>query len=203
MGGPRRPGRLADQDRRRPQGQEDRRDQGHRPVLLPAPVARGGRAQRDRRDRRGAPARRRLGGPPERLRRRVGGPRSDHGRRRGGRARRCSTGTSASTATASSTPPSRSSPSEPDVAQAVVDAYEQARAWAQAQPRGDRAILSEEAGLDIAVATKVITERSNLDVDPVPGDAQRDRARRRSARSSSSPVTSPSQDHDRRGARDA
>ena len=30
---------------RRPQGQEDRGDQGHRPVLLPAPVAGAGRAQ--------------------------------------------------------------------------------------------------------------------------------------------------------------
>jgi sulfonate transport system substrate-binding protein len=61
----------------------------------------------------------------------------------------------------------------PDVAQAVVDAYEQARAWAQANPEETARYLSEEAGLDIAVATKVITERSNLDVDPVPGEAQR------------------------------
>jgi sulfonate transport system substrate-binding protein len=61
----------------------------------------------------------------------------------------------------------------PDVAQAVVDAYEQARAWAQANPEETARYLSEEAGLDIAVATKVITERSNLDVDPVPGAAQR------------------------------
>jgi sulfonate transport system substrate-binding protein len=61
----------------------------------------------------------------------------------------------------------------PDVAQAVVDAYERARAWAQENPEETSRILSEVAGLDIAVATKVITERSNLDVDPVPGDAQR------------------------------
>ncbi len=40
-------------------------------------------------------------------------------------------------------------------------------------PRRRRRSSAEEAGLDIAVATKVITERSNLDVDPVPGDAQR------------------------------
>ena len=39
----------------------------------------------DRRDRRGPPARRRLGGAPERLGRRVGRTRPDHGRRRGGR----------------------------------------------------------------------------------------------------------------------
>jgi sulfonate transport system substrate-binding protein len=61
----------------------------------------------------------------------------------------------------------------PEIAQAVVDAYEQARAWAQANPEETAKFLSEEAGLDITVATKVITERSNLDVDPVPGEAQR------------------------------
>ena len=61
----------------------------------------------------------------------------------------------------------------PDVAQAVVDAYERARAWAQENPEETARILSEVAGLDISVATKVITERSNLDVDPVPGEAQR------------------------------
>lgn len=61
----------------------------------------------------------------------------------------------------------------PDVAQTVVDAYERARAWAQANPDETARILSEVAGLDLAVATKVITERSNLDVDPIPGEAQR------------------------------
>jgi sulfonate transport system substrate-binding protein len=61
----------------------------------------------------------------------------------------------------------------PDVAQAVVDAYERARSWAQENPEETANILSEVAGLDIAVATKVIAERSNLDVDPVPGEAQR------------------------------
>lgn len=61
----------------------------------------------------------------------------------------------------------------PDVAQAVVDAYERARTWAQENPDETARILSEVAGLDIAVATKVITERSNLDVDPAPGEAQR------------------------------
>jgi sulfonate transport system substrate-binding protein len=61
---------------------------------------------------------------------------------------------------------------KPEVAQAVVDAYEQARAWAQANPEETAQILADVAGLDLAVATKVIDERSNLDVDPVPGDAQ-------------------------------
>ena len=61
---------------------------------------------------------------------------------------------------------------KPDLAQAVVDAYEQARAWAQAHPDETAAILAKEAGLDTAVASKVIKERSNLGVDPVPGEAQ-------------------------------
>ncbi len=60
----------------------------------------------------------------------------------------------------------------PDVAQAVVDAYEHARAWAQANPDETAEILATVAGLDAAVARKVIDERSNLDVDPVPGAAQ-------------------------------
>jgi sulfonate transport system substrate-binding protein len=61
---------------------------------------------------------------------------------------------------------------KPDLAQAVVDAYEHARAWAQAHPDETAQYLADEAALDLAVATKVITERSNLDVDPVPGAAQ-------------------------------
>ncbi len=61
---------------------------------------------------------------------------------------------------------------KPDLAQAVVDAYEHARAWAQANPDETAQYLATEAGLDLAVATKVITERSNLGVDPVPGAAQ-------------------------------
>lgn len=61
---------------------------------------------------------------------------------------------------------------EPDVAQTVVNAYEHARAWAAEHPDETAKILADVAGLDLDVATKVITERSNLDVDPVPGDAQ-------------------------------
>jgi sulfonate transport system substrate-binding protein len=61
---------------------------------------------------------------------------------------------------------------KPDLAQAVVDAYERARAWAQEHPDETAEYLAAEAGLDLAVADKVITERSNLGVDPVPGAAQ-------------------------------
>ena len=61
---------------------------------------------------------------------------------------------------------------KPEVAQAVVDAYETARAWAIENPEETAEILAEVAALDTAVATKVIDERTKLDVDNVPGDAQ-------------------------------
>lgn len=60
-----------------------------------------------------------------------------------------------------------------DVAQAVVDAYERARAWAVEHPDELVALLADVAGIDPAVATTVITERTVLDLDPVPGEAQR------------------------------
>ncbi len=59
-----------------------------------------------------------------------------------------------------------------DVAQVVVDAYEEARVWALDHPEETAALLAEVAGIDPAVATTVITERSNLDVSGVPGDDQ-------------------------------
>ena len=61
----------------------------------------------------------------------------------------------------------------PEQAQAVVNAYEKARAWAAENPDGTAQILADVAGLDPAVAKTVILERSNLDVDPAPGEAQR------------------------------
>lgn len=60
-----------------------------------------------------------------------------------------------------------------DVAQAVVDAYERARTWAVEHPDELVALLADVAGIDPAVATTVITERTVLDLDPVPGEAQR------------------------------
>lgn len=60
----------------------------------------------------------------------------------------------------------------PDLAQAVVDAYEKAREWALENPEETAALLAEVAGIDIDVATTVIEERSNLDVSGVPGDDQ-------------------------------
>jgi sulfonate transport system substrate-binding protein len=62
---------------------------------------------------------------------------------------------------------------EPELAQAVVNAYEKARAWAAENPEETAQILADVAGLDLEVATKVITERSNLDVEADPGEKQR------------------------------
>ncbi|WP_194419889.1 aliphatic sulfonate ABC transporter substrate-binding protein [Microbacterium abyssi] len=61
-----------------------------------------------------------------------------------------------------------------DLAQAVVDAYEQARVWALENPEETAQLLADAAGIDIDVATTVIEERSNLDVSGIPGDAQLD-----------------------------
>jgi len=61
----------------------------------------------------------------------------------------------------------------PDLAQLVVDTYEKARAWAQENPEEVVSILAEVAAIDPAVANTVITERTTLDLDPVPGEAQR------------------------------
>lgn len=60
----------------------------------------------------------------------------------------------------------------PDLAQAVVDAYEKARAYAQKHPAETAQILAEAAGIDPSVATATL-KRTKLDVDPVPGAAQR------------------------------
>lgn len=61
---------------------------------------------------------------------------------------------------------------KPDVAQTVVNTYEYARAWALKHPDETASILSDVASIDPAVATTVITERTNLDVSNIPGDAQ-------------------------------
>lgn len=61
----------------------------------------------------------------------------------------------------------------PDLAQVVVNAYEKARAWAIAHPDEAAGILADVAGIDPQIASAVVNDRSNLGVDPVPGDAQR------------------------------
>lgn len=64
----------------------------------------------------------------------------------------------------------------PEVAQTVVDVYERARTWVLGSPEHlaeTARILAAEAGLDEEVARTVLTERTNLDVSPVPGEAFR------------------------------
>ncbi|MEU4426860.1 aliphatic sulfonate ABC transporter substrate-binding protein [Actinoplanes sp. NPDC024001] len=61
----------------------------------------------------------------------------------------------------------------PDLAQAVVNAYERARQWIKDNPDQAVALYAREAKISEAVATKVLTERTRLDIDPVPGEAQR------------------------------
>ncbi|MBN9629995.1 MAG: aliphatic sulfonate ABC transporter substrate-binding protein [Actinobacteria bacterium] len=62
--------------------------------------------------------------------------------------------------------------SKPDVAQTVVNTYEHARAWALKHQDETAKILAEVAGIDPAVATTVISQRTNLEVSNVPGAAQ-------------------------------
>lgn len=61
----------------------------------------------------------------------------------------------------------------PDLAQLVVDAYEKARQYAIENPEETAAILAEVAGIDPAIAETVLIDRTKIDIDPVPGDAQR------------------------------
>lgn len=60
----------------------------------------------------------------------------------------------------------------PDLAQLVVNAYEHARAWALENPEETAAILAEVAGIDPAIASAVLIDRTNLDLDGIPGDTQ-------------------------------
>ncbi|MCU1405032.1 MAG: aliphatic sulfonate transporter substrate-binding protein [Glaciihabitans sp.] len=62
----------------------------------------------------------------------------------------------------------------PDLAQLVVNGYEKAREFALEDPSATAAILAEVAGIDPAIATAVVEERTNFDIDPVPGDDQTD-----------------------------
>jgi len=60
-----------------------------------------------------------------------------------------------------------------DLAQLVVDAYEKAREWAVEHPEETVAILAEVAGIEPEIAKSVLIDRTNLEVDGVPGEAQR------------------------------
>ncbi|ALE78278.1 ABC transporter substrate-binding protein [Pseudonocardia sp. AL041005-10] len=62
---------------------------------------------------------------------------------------------------------------DPDTAAVVVRAYERARAWIAENPDEAVATLARAASIDPAVARKQLTERTRLDIDPVPGPDQR------------------------------
>lgn len=63
---------------------------------------------------------------------------------------------------------------DPELAQTVVDVYEHARRWIIDNPDEAVAILAEESGVEESVAKTVLTERTGLDIDNVPGQAQID-----------------------------
>lgn len=61
---------------------------------------------------------------------------------------------------------------EPELVELVLSQYERARAWILANPDAAVEILAREAGLETSVASKVLTERTNIDVSIVPGETQ-------------------------------
>lgn len=61
----------------------------------------------------------------------------------------------------------------PGVVTRVLEQYERARAWILENPEGASAILAREAELTDEVAAVVLQQRTNLEIDPVPGDVQR------------------------------
>lgn len=60
----------------------------------------------------------------------------------------------------------------PEIVDTVLNCYEQARAWIQANPDAAAQLLADEASLDPAIAKKVLTERTNISISLVPGSAQ-------------------------------
>ncbi len=54
----------------------------------------------------------------------------------------------------------------------ILAQYERARQWIQDNPAEAAAILARDAELSEEVATLELTERTNLDIDPVPGPTQ-------------------------------
>jgi sulfonate transport system substrate-binding protein len=62
---------------------------------------------------------------------------------------------------------------QPELVDTVLNCYEDARAWIIANPDDAAALLATEASLEPDIASKVLTERTVVDVSLVPGDAQR------------------------------
>lgn len=61
----------------------------------------------------------------------------------------------------------------PETAQTVVDTYERARAWIAENPEEMVRILSDAAQISPEVAARQLSDRTRLDIDPVPGSEQR------------------------------
>lgn len=61
----------------------------------------------------------------------------------------------------------------PDLAQAVVNAYEKARQWIKDNPDQAVKLYAREAKISEPIAKAVLDGRTKIDVDPVPGAAQR------------------------------
>ncbi|MEV4351818.1 aliphatic sulfonate ABC transporter substrate-binding protein [Actinoplanes sp. NPDC049596] len=62
---------------------------------------------------------------------------------------------------------------QPELAQSVVNAYERARKWIVDNPDEAVTLYAREAKISPQVAELVLTERTRLDIDPVPGAAQK------------------------------
>ncbi|MDG2497639.1 MAG: aliphatic sulfonate ABC transporter substrate-binding protein [Aquiluna sp.] len=62
--------------------------------------------------------------------------------------------------------------SNPELVEVVLLQYQRARQWILSNPDQAVEILAKEAQLDIDVASKVLTERTNVDVSLVPGETQ-------------------------------
>ena len=61
---------------------------------------------------------------------------------------------------------------KPEVVEIVLSQYQRARQWILDNPEDAVAILARDAQLDPAVASKVLLERTNIDVSIVPGETQ-------------------------------
>ncbi|GAA0899406.1 aliphatic sulfonate ABC transporter substrate-binding protein [Pseudonocardia zijingensis] len=62
---------------------------------------------------------------------------------------------------------------KPEVAQAVVNAYERARAWIQENPDAAVQTLATAASIKPEIARQQLLTRTQLDIDPAPGEPQR------------------------------
>jgi len=62
----------------------------------------------------------------------------------------------------------------PDAVELILEQYERAREWIAENPDETAELLARESGVDLEVAERVLGERTDLTVDPVPGDAQRE-----------------------------